>query len=429
MSFFSKLWQCNGCKPEGDDAELVLSQAAVSRPVVIASPAYEAMGSRLRKILGCEDFSESAGPTVSIEKFKSNDPNVRFNWARLNGRKVIFLFDSTDQSRFFEQLMLLQSLQGFPLPDGNDSSHKWKTYTQSGKYAWGRASEIMVVLPWYRPCQMERTSRWQLKDGTWSNSDPKGEWLDVPAAQYMARILATQGPMPPEMAPHSSLDDFPLHPLWRPKLELIFVELHEELPVISAVRDLPVIVRTERFVPYFLDYFKDKPEYPGKDRMYIVFPDRGAYDRYSAAVRQNLELDMNHILYIPKTRVGDEIKQEKRFVYLEKESEHEKSGFSDKDSVLVIDDFTNSGSTLLGATGLVQTKSLASNTPQLSIFVSHLVAAYDAKVVEKLKHNLHELPFKCDFYTTNTIPQMTELLKDEFNIYVLDISDFLANIL
>jgi len=388
----------------------------------------EEMGNSLRKALDCDYFSDSDGPTVSLEKFKSNDPNVRFNWARLHGRKIIFLFDTTDQSRLLEQLILLQSLQGFPVPDGEDSTHKWKTYSQSGKYTWGRASEILVVLPWYRPCQMERTSRWQLKDNTWSNSDPKGEWLDVPVAQYMARLLATTGPMPPGVGPHGSLDGLALNPPWRPKLQLIFVELHEELPVVSAVRDLAVTVRTERFVPYFLDYFKSKPEYPGKDRMYLVFPDRGAYDRYSKSVVQSLQLDMNHILYIPKTRVGDEIKQEKRLVYLDDVLEHEKSGFSDKDAVLIIDDFTNSGSTLLGATSLVQTKSLANSMPGLSIFVSHLVASYDTKVVETLKEKLHELPFDCHFYTTNSIPQTTDVLKGHPRTSVLDISDFLAKI-
>lgn len=32
---------------------------------------------------------------------------------------------------------------------------------QEGRYAWGRAHRITVVIPWYRPCQMERTSRWE----------------------------------------------------------------------------------------------------------------------------------------------------------------------------------------------------------------------------------------------------------------------------
>ena len=71
----------------------------------------------------------SKGPTVNLEYFKSKDPNVkcpqrmfncliipvlkglqplcvlaaRFNWKRVVGRKIVFLFDTVDQTRFFEQ--------------------------------------------------------------------------------------------------------------------------------------------------------------------------------------------------------------------------------------------------------------------------------------------------------------------------------------
>lgn len=30
---------------------------------------------------------------------------ARFNWTRVVGRKIIFLFDTVDQSRFFEQCL------------------------------------------------------------------------------------------------------------------------------------------------------------------------------------------------------------------------------------------------------------------------------------------------------------------------------------
>ena len=30
---------------------------------------------------------------------------ARFNWTRVVGRKIIFLFDTVDQSRFFEQYL------------------------------------------------------------------------------------------------------------------------------------------------------------------------------------------------------------------------------------------------------------------------------------------------------------------------------------
>merc|ERR1719159_1036629 len=151
---------------------------------------------------------------------------------------------------------------------------------------------------------MERTSRWHLADGKWTNSNPEGQWLDVPCAQYMARLLATPGSGPPLPGPNSAMDGMPLNPLWRPPLELLFVELHEEGPVCRSVSDLGATIRMERFVPYFLDKFKAKPAYPGKNNMYILFPDHGAYDRYAEAVKKVLSLDNDHILFIKKTRVG-----------------------------------------------------------------------------------------------------------------------------
>mmetsp|Transcript_69534 Transcript_69534/g.122972 ORF Transcript_69534/g.122972 Transcript_69534/m.122972 type:complete len:463 (-) Transcript_69534:115-1503(-) len=399
-----------------------------TKPVVIASPALEPLGREVHKRLGCEDHAECDGPTVSLEKFKSNDPNLKFNWVRVVGRKVVFLFDTVDQSRFFEQLALLQALQGFAVPDGEDKQTKWKTYVNAGTYSWGRAAHITVVLPWYRPCQMERTSRWHLADGKWTNSNPEGQWLDVPCAQYMARLLATPGSVPPLPGPNSAMDGMPLHPLWRPPLELLFVELHEEGPVARSVSDLGATIRMERFVPYFLDKFKAKAGYPGKNNMYILFPDHGAYDRYALSVVERLKLDADHILYIKKTRVGESIGQEQKLFYDENGEEKERTElFSTKDSILIVDDFTNSGSTLFGAVELSRKCAAAGSKPTVSIFCSHLVATYDPKVVASLKEKLHALGPECRFYTTNSIPKTTDLLKDDPQANVIDISDFIAD--
>lgn len=49
-------------------------------------------------------------------------------------------------------------------------------------------------------------------------------------------------------------------------------------------------------MPYFLEKFKGKPTYPGKNNMYILFPDHGAYSRYATSVRERLKLDWDHIL-------------------------------------------------------------------------------------------------------------------------------------
>lgn len=403
------------------------------KPVVLCtSPALEPLAKLLRKRVGDKEYTEEQGKTVYVDRFKSDDINTKFNWSRVIGRKVVMLFDTVDQGRFFEQLSLLQALQGFAVPDSDDKGTKWKTYVDSGKYSWGRASSITVVVPWYRPCQMERTSRWQHdgSTGTWTNGDPEGEWLDVPCAQYYARLLSTPGSVPPFPGPSEALDNMPLQPLWRPPLELLFVELHEEKPVGHSVSDLNTDVRMVRYVPYFLDKYKAKRGYPGPENMYILFPDHGAYDRYAHSVKDVLKLDADHILFIQKSRVGESIEQVQKLFY-EKDSKEggqgEKEEFTKEDSILIIDDFTNSGSTLFGAVELIKTKVTGGGTPPVHIFVSHLVAVYDKEVVEKLRAKLHALGPQCRLFVTNSIPLTTNLLLDDPQVDVCDLSDFIAD--
>mmetsp|Transcript_54391 Transcript_54391/g.100480 ORF Transcript_54391/g.100480 Transcript_54391/m.100480 type:complete len:466 (+) Transcript_54391:62-1459(+) len=415
---------------QGNRSKRVGYGARWTKPVVIAgTPGLEELSSALSSALGCEKYTEAEGHTVCMEKFKSGDPNMRFNWQRVVGRKIIFLFDTVDQSALFEQLSLLQAFQGFAIPDPEDKSTKWKTYSARGKYTWGRASHITVVLPWYRPCQMERTSRWSLKDGKWTNGDPEGRYLDVPTAQYMARLLATPGSVPPLPGPTSAQDDMPLHPLWRPPLELLFIELHEEAPIKHAASDLGATIRMERFVPFFLERFKSDSTYPGAESVYVLFPDRGAYARYQDAIVKVLGLASDHILYIEKTRVGDAIEQVQTLFYEKLGCERgTKSSFAASDHVLIIDDFTNSGSTLFGAVSLC-TQLAGGATLGVSIFVSHLVALYDAEVVKKLADKLHSLGPKCRFITTNSVPMTTSLLKSDPQVEILSIADFLAHLL
>jgi phosphoribosylpyrophosphate synthetase len=221
----------------------------------------------------------------------------------------------------------------------------------------------------------------------------------------------------------------PLKPLWRPPLELLFVELHEEAPIKHAVSDLGATVRMERFVPYFLEKFKAKEASPGKANTFVLFPDRGAHSRYCSSVVQHLELDFDHLLFIQKTRVGDSIDQVQKLFFEQRQGAlGEKTSFKAEDHVLIIDDFTNSGSTLFGAVNLVHKMVEAEGRPSVSIFVSHLVAAYDPKVVLSLKAKVHDLGPQCRFYTTNTIPITTDLLRGDDQIEILDISDFIADL-
>lgn len=418
-------------KTQGNRSKKVGYGARWTKPVVIAgSPGLRSLEADLSQALGCEKYSTEEGPTVAPEKFKSGDPNIRFNWQRVIGRRIIFLFDTVDQSALFEQLCLLQSLQGFAIPDPEDKGSKWKTYTARGKYSWGRASHITVVLPWYRPCQMERTSRWSLKDGKWTNSDPAGAYLDVPNAQYMARLLATPGSVPPLPGPAAAEDDMPIKPLWRPPLELLFIELHEEAPIRHSVSDLGATIRMERFVPRYLRKYKASDAFAGKGNVFVLFPDHGAYIRYLEAVRNVLELDLDHILYIEKTRVGDSIEQVQTLFFEQPGggARGTKSSFAPAtDNVIIIDDFTNSGSTLFGAVNLCT--SLAGGKPMnVSIFVSHLVALYDKKVVEVFLQKLHALGSQCRFVTTNSVPLTTDLIKDDPQVEVLSIAELVADL-
>jgi len=163
--------------------------------------------------------------------------------------------------------------------------------------------------------------------------------------------------------------------------------------------------------------------------MYVLFPDHGAFDRYSSAVTDRLSLDHDHILFIQKTRVGEKITQEQKLFFENAKGEPlgEKHSFVSTDHVLIIDDFTNSGGTLFGAVNLCN-KMCESGCPQVAIFVSHLVATYDPKQVEAIKEKLHDMGPTCKLFTTNSIPLTTELLKDSPQVEVADLSYFIADL-
>jgi len=420
------------CRTEASQVDAGGELLLTGPPCIIAGPGLEDTAEALRKKMGC-----AGSPSVDWSSFPSGDPNVRFRWQDVQGQHVIFLFDTVDRERLFDQLSLLQQLQGFALPDSDDAPNKWKTYAQEGRYAWGRAHRVTVVIPWYRPCQMERTSRWEPQSGApWTNSVPEGRWLDVPTARTLATLMAAEAPAPPGAGPAIALDSRPIVPLWRPPLSLFFVELHEEEPVRSAVPS-KVNIRTERFVPFFLDVFKERKNFPGIDQLFVLFPDHGAFSRYKGSVEDRLGLAADHILYINKTRVGDQIKQEQKLNYELSEGGTGEKTFFDKGShVLVIDDFTNSGSTLFGAVTLVRSllrssgglmglseKEQIEGLP-VSIFVSHLVAAYTPETVTKIRKKLAALGPTCKLYTTDSIPLTTKILEDDRQAEVLPLADF-----
>lgn len=446
----------DGCDREKSEklgvSQLVNFIFGIEPPVILHSPAFADLAAGLRQRLGSKADDVEA---VNWETFKSGDSNTRYNWRRIAGRRVVLLFDTVDQNRLLEQLSLIQALQGFPVPDGEDSVHKWKEYMETGAYSWGRAAEISIVIPWYRPCQMERTSRWERKeDGSWTNGDPDGSWLDVPTAQTYIRLVSTPGLPLPGAMPSAALDGRSLSPLWRPPMTVFFIELHEEEPVRVAASDLGVSVRMERFVPYFLGRFRESSTFVGTDLTYVLFPDHGAYGRYSGYVSDVLGLKLDHILWINKKRVAGAITQEPALYFEVEEGEEgeppplcryrsgqgekrsdrahrrvgQKQGFTPDEYVLVIDDFTNSGSTLFGAVNMVRSLTPGGDLAA-SIFVSHTVASYDENIVRGLTKKLEELGPKVRYATTDTRPRASAILQEHPQVDIYPIVDFLSDML
>ena len=57
-----------------------------------------------------------------------------------------------------------------------------------GKYEQSAVASLTVIIPWYRHCQMERTSRWTVSaEGKWYNGKADGEFVDVPTHRRRAK--------------------------------------------------------------------------------------------------------------------------------------------------------------------------------------------------------------------------------------------------
>jgi len=101
----------------------------------------------------------------------------------------------------FRQLSLLLHLQRFlvphPLPE--QAATKWKSVLHDGAFAVRSVASLTVVIPWYRYCQMERTSRWAAdKDSKWDNRQADGPYVDVPTANIFAALLSADPPPAPD---------------------------------------------------------------------------------------------------------------------------------------------------------------------------------------------------------------------------------------
>ena len=92
------------------------------------------------------------------------------------------------------QVAVLLFLQRFnvPLPLEEYAKGKWKATMADGKYEESAVASLTVIIPWYRHCQMERTSRWTVSpEGKWYNGKADGEFVDVPTCQSFAAMLSS----------------------------------------------------------------------------------------------------------------------------------------------------------------------------------------------------------------------------------------------
>ena len=116
------------------------------------------------------------------------------------------------------QVAVLLFLQRFnvPLPLEEYAKGKWKATMADGKYEESAVASLTVIIPWYRHCQMERTSRWTVSpEGKWYNGKADGEFVDVPTLQTFASLLSGR---PAEGSSPSAR-------------RILFLDLHEYLDI------------------------------------------------------------------------------------------------------------------------------------------------------------------------------------------------------
>jgi len=236
--------------------------------------------------------------------------------------------------------------------------------------------------------------------------------------------------VPPPPGPKGAMDGMPLTPLWRPPLNLLFLELHEEQPVSVAVTDLQVTIQLARLIPFFVRKFCASKLYTGPGSTYILFPDSGQYRRSKDLVAEVAPLAQDHVLYAEKKRVGESISQAPKLFFQTDAGEvsTRAAKFTADDHILILDDFTNTGSTSFGAVDVLEKAYIdGGSRPSIHIFNAHFPASYQTAMVEKLRKKVHAIP-SCRFITSNTVPFAANLLKDDPRFEVLDVCEFIAEL-
>jgi len=262
---------------------------------------------------------------------------------------------------------------------------------------------------------MERTCRWTVRDAKWYNGAPQGEFVDVPTAHTFASLLSS--------APAGGGSGVPK--------QVLLVDLHEVDDLESTLnasgqwsnrrRPYDLVHGLGTYFASGLDHFLARvllPTLTDVTQSFVIFPDAGAHRRFYTMVHQQLVgIPLENILFISKSRVGAQISQEERFSFVNETGEvvDRPQLLPAGSRIVIVDDFTNSGSTLFGGARIVRKRS--SGKVHVSAYVSHYVAKYDRQAVTKFVDALFgENGATADldqFYCTDSIPGVVDWLKEE----------------
>jgi phosphoribosylpyrophosphate synthetase len=430
-------------RPETKLRQRDFGDEVIMEKVVLYPSRCAAFGKALAAALGvpasaCTDniVAEPAGadtvicwdsfPSASSEK----DPDIKVRVDALIGKHVILILSQDDTSSAFAQLSLLLWLQRFyvPTPDEAAAKGKWKGTIGAGSFEVTSVGALTVVIPWFRYCQMERSQRWTYTAGAekpWSNAGASGPFVDVASAHTYAALLSAEPPPPPGP---ESLEAPPPPP---PK-EIVFVDIHDDLdgkPIVEQMLSKsgkwanPIVDydlvhgQGTYFTSAFAHFLAHTYKSADLGTTFVVFPDGGAYQRFHTMVEARLKgIAPDHVLYIEKNRVGTVVKQGGALLYHTPDGgTATRESLPTGSTILIPDDFTNSGSTLFGGASIVRKH--VQGTCKVGAFVTHFVAKYERAVVDKFVATLYSEGGAAsdlnEFFTTDSIVMTTTWLAEE----------------
>ena len=429
------LVSCSCSRPMLSSPDRALPRFLCNWQTVLYLPGLEKMALGLAETLGvgvpvlCTDDLQSMPASswndtgLAWERFPSGDPDIKLRVDYIRDRHVVLIMNH-DTVHLFEQLAVILFLQRFNVPHAKEeyARGKWKKTMQDKAYDSCSVASLTIVVPWYRYCQMERTSRWTVvpDSGKWYNGKPEGEFVDVPTAQSFAAMLSAL-PIPGACR--------------APPQQLLMLDIHEYDDLEHTLNSTGRWANQR--VPY--DYVHGVGTYFASpfDRFlstvllakfaenlagsYVVFPDGGAHRRFYTMVHTCIPgIPYANILWIDKSRVGADVTQADGFSYIDADgTQHAMmSGFPKGAFVLLADDFTNSGSTLFGGAEIIRRHAKGKVT--VHGYVTHYVAKYDRETVTKFVAKLYggaNAPLD-EFHCTDSIPNVIAWLKEDVKIRV-----------